>query len=90
MNFSLFSGKAFKAIVSWLPHSHSKTFLVKTGLTNVTSASKKNYSSSADLNYHHSINVMNSCPRAATETKRYCVTIDRNILIYRHAYYANL
>ena len=27
------------------------------------------YSSSADLNHHHSINVMNSCPHAATETK---------------------
>ena len=27
-----------------------------------TSASKKNCSSSADPNYHHSINVMNSCP----------------------------
>ena len=27
------------------------------------------YSSSADLNYHHSINVVNSCPHAATETK---------------------
>ena len=27
-------------------------------------------------NYHHSINVMSSCPHAATETKRYCVTIE--------------
>ena len=34
----------------------------------VTSASKKNYLSSANLIYHHSINVMNSCPHAATET----------------------
>ena len=41
-----------------------------------TSASKKNYSSFADPNYHHSINVMSSCPHAATETKRYCVTIE--------------
>ena len=55
-----------------------------------TSASKKNYSSSADPNYHHPINVMNSCPHAATETKRYCVTIDLSIEINRHAYYANL
>ena len=48
-----------------------------------TSASKKNYSSFADLNYHHSINVMSSCPRAAAETKRYCVTIE-------YYFYANL
>ena len=41
-----------------------------------TSASKKNYSLFADSNYHHSINVMSSCPHAATETKRYCVTIE--------------
>ena len=40
-----------------------------------TSASKKNYSSFAEMNYYYSINVMNSCPHAATETKRYCVTI---------------
>ena len=44
-----------------------------------TSASKKNYSSSADLNYHHSISAMNSCPHAATETKRYCVTSEQSI-----------
>ena len=41
----------------------------------VTSASKKNYSSFADPNYYHSINVMSSCPHAAAETKLYCVTI---------------
>ena len=33
-----------------------------------TFASKKSYLSSADLNYLHSINVMNSCPHAATES----------------------
>ena len=44
-----------------------------------TSASKKNYLSPADLNYHPSINVMNSCPHAATETKRYCVAIEQSI-----------
>ena len=33
---------------------------------------------------------MNSSPHAATETKRYCVTIEQSIEIYRHAYYANL
>ena len=41
-----------------------------------TSASEKNYSSLADPNCHHSINVMSSCPHAATETKRNCVTIE--------------
>ena len=40
-----------------------------------TSALNKNYSSFADRNEHHSINVMSSCPHAATETKRYYVTI---------------
>ena len=32
-----------------------------------TFASKKSYLSSADLNYLHLINIMNSCPHAATE-----------------------
>ena len=41
-----------------------------------TSASKKNYSFFADLNYHHSVNVMSSCSHAGTETKRCCVTIE--------------
>ena len=31
---------------------------------NATSASKKNFLSSADMNYHHSIKVMNSCCHA--------------------------
>ena len=55
-------------------------FLVKFGLRSFsvmnasllamvsTFASKKSYLSSADLNYLHSINVMNSCPHAATES----------------------
>ena len=38
-----------------------------------TSASKKNYLSSTNLNYHHSINVMNTCLHATTETNNYCV-----------------
>ena len=54
-----------------------------------TSASKKNYFSSADLNSQHSINVMNSYAHAPTETKRYCVAIEQIILTYRHAYNAN-
>ena len=33
---------------------------------------------------------MNSCAPAATEAKRYCVTIELSIEIYRLAYYANL
>ena len=41
---------------------------------------KKNYSSFADPNYYHSINVMSSCPHAAAETKCYCVTIEVLIL----------
>ena len=44
----------------------------------------------ADLNNHHSINVMNTCPHAATETKRYRITIEQSIEIYRHTYYADL
>ena len=55
-----------------------------------TSASKKNYLSFANMNYHHSIKIMNSCLHAAKETKHYCVTTDeQSIYIYRHAYYAN-
>ena len=34
-----------------------------------TSASKKNYLPSANLNYHHSINIMNLCPHTITEKK---------------------
>ena len=30
----------------------------------------------ADLNYHHSINVMSLCSHAVTETKPYCITIE--------------
>ena len=48
----------------------------ETILSDATSASKKSYSSFADPNYHHSINVMNSCPHDATETKRFCVAIE--------------
>ena len=59
-------------------------------MKDATSASKKNYSSSANPNYHHSIDAMNSYPNAATETKRYCVTIEQSIEINWHAYYANL
>ena len=56
-----------------------------------TPTSKKNYLSPADMNYHHSINIINSCPHVATETKHYCVTTDeQSIEIYRHAYYENL
>ena len=33
-----------------------------------TSTSKQNYLSSTNLNYHHLINVMNTCPQATTET----------------------
>ena len=51
-----------------------------------TSASKKNYLSSTNLNYHHSINVMNTCPHANTETNNYCVTIEQSIEISRHAF----
>ena len=50
---------------------------------------QKNYSSSADPNYHHSINIMNSCPLLATEIKRYCVTIELSTEINKHAHYAN-
>ena len=50
-----------------------------------TSASKKNYLSSTNLNYHHSINVMNTCPHATTETNNYCLTIEQSIEISRHA-----
>ena len=32
-----------------------------------TSASKKNYLSFANMNYHHSIKIMNSCPHTATK-----------------------
>ena len=38
---------------------------------------------------HHSINIMNSCPPLATETKRYCVTIELSTEINKHAHYAN-
>ena len=56
-----------------------------------TPTSKKNYLSPADMNYHHSINIINSCPHVATESKHYCVTTDeKSIEIYRHAYYENL
>ena len=55
-----------------------------------TPTSKKNYLSFANMNYHHSIKIMNSCPYAATETKHYCVTTDeQSIYIYHQAYYAN-
>ena len=46
--------------------------------------------SSVDINYHLSINVMNSCPHTAMETKCYCVTTELSIKIYCHTYYANL
>ena len=51
-----------------------------------TSALKKNYSSSTNLNYPHLINVMNSCPHASTETKNYYITIEQSIKIYHHAF----
>ena len=50
-----------------------------------TSSAKKNYLSSANLNYHHSINIMNLCPHAITEKKHYWVTIEQSIEIYHHA-----
>ena len=56
-----------------------------------TPTSKKNYLSPADMNYHHSINIINSCLHVATETKHYCVTTDeQSIKINRHAYYEDL
>ena len=56
-----------------------------------TLTSKKNYLSPADMNYHHSINIINSCPHVATETKHYCITTDeQSIKINRHAYYEDL
>ena len=51
-----------------------------------TSASKKNYLSSTNLNYHHSINVMNTCPHTTTEINNYCVTVEQSIEISRHAF----
>ena len=33
---------------------------------------------------------MNTCPHTATETKRYRITIEQSIEIYRHTYYADL
>ena len=51
-----------------------------------TSASKKNYLSSTNLNYHHSINVMNTCPHATTETNNYSVIIGQSIEISCHAF----
>ena len=39
-----------------------------------TSASKKNYSSSVDANYHLSINVMNWCPHGNMETWKQSAT----------------
>ena len=65
---TLFHGASFR-------QDHPTTAQAK----DATSASKKNYLSPADLNYHPSINVMNSCPHAATETKRYCVAIEPSI-----------
>ena len=79
MEMNLFHGASFH-------QDHPTTAQGK----DATSASKKNYSSSADPNYHHSINVRSLCPHAAAETKRYCVTIELSIEIYRRAYYANL
>ena len=84
-NFVPFSTVVFRFVIFCLI-SIATTAQTK----DATSASKKNYSSSADPNYHYPINVMNSCPHAATETKRYCVTIELSIETNRHAYYANL
>ena len=50
-----------------------------------TSASKKNYLSSTNFNYHHSINVKNMYCHATTNTKHYCVTIEQSIEIFCHA-----
>ena len=36
--------------------------------------------------YHHSQNVMKTCPHTTTETNNYCVTIEKSIEISRHAF----
>ena len=66
----------------WWVVDHPTTAQAK----DATSASKKNYLSSTHLNYHHSINVMNTCPHATTETNNYCVIIGQSIEISCHAF----
>ena len=66
----------------WWVVDHPTTAQAK----DATSASKKNYLSSTHLNYHHSINVMNTCPHATTETNNHCVIIGQSIEISCHAF----
>ena len=47
---------------------------------------KEKYLSSTNLNYHHSINIINMCPHATTETKNYWVAIEQNIEISHHTF----
>ena len=54
----------------WWVVDHPTTAQAK----DATSASKKNYSSSVDANYHLSINVMNSCPHGNMETWKQSAT----------------
>ena len=54
-------------------HSFIKIRPTTAQIKDATSTSKKNYSSFADPNYHHSINVMSSCPHAAASVKWACV-----------------
>ena len=51
-----------------------------------TSASNKNYLSSTNFNYHHSINVMNMCHHATTDTKHYYATVEQGIEIFCHTF----
>ena len=61
--------------------SFPQDYPTTTQAKDATSASKKNYLSSTNLHYHHSINVMNMCPHATTETKHYCVAIEQSLEI---------
>ena len=54
---------------AFVHQDHPTTAQIK----DATSTSKNNYSSFADPNYHHSINVMSSCPHAAASVKWACV-----------------
>ena len=54
---------------AFVHQDHPTTAQIK----DATSTSKNNYSSFADPNYHHSINVMSSCPHAAASVNGACV-----------------
>ena len=66
--------------------SFPQDYPTTTQAKDATSASKKNYLSSTNLHYHHSINVMNMCPHATTETKHYCAAIEQSLEISHHAF----